>query len=145
MDVDEVMDSSPILMEYEALLQHVILPRELPQEKSSHLYTTEFDLMNQMVKNVENLAGWIPSKTVQMFRRLRSIHAECTPENISLAISSLEPGDTFAMFIRPQFCAIMIHVPANERPDVQNVIVASVTGSLHPKEIYQHDSDIKVT
>lgn len=145
MDVDVDMNSDPNLTEHDSLMQHIILPRKLPQKKSPYLYATEFEIMNQMVKTVESLSSWIPPKTVEMFQRLQRVHSECTPETISNEINALQPGDTFAMFVRFQFCAFMIHVPKKEQVnDVQNVIVASIPGSLHPSEIYKHDSDIKV-
>lgn len=59
-------------------------------------------------------------------------------------------GDTFAMFIRHQNCAIMIHVPANElintADEPENVIVATFPGSLHPRDIYENEnsSDLEV-
>lgn len=57
-------------------------------------------------------------------------------------------GDTFAMFIRRQNCAIMIHVPANGLINIndepENVIVATFPGSLHPRDIKEHLNDIEV-
>lgn len=124
------------------LLHHIILPTVLPREAS---YTTELDLMNQMVNNVKNLTGWIPSETVDLFQKLQKVHTNCTPQTVFTEINKLCPGDTFAMFIRHQHYAIMIHVPSDEKMnDVQNVIVATFPGSLHPSEIYEHDSDIGV-
>lgn len=127
------------------LMHHIVLPRILPQQKSPHLNQTEHDLMKDMVETVKNLSSWIPSKTVEMFNRLYKVHTECTSENVSTQINELEPGDTFAMFVRFQRCAIMIHVPPEERVNnVQHVIVATIPGSLHPSEIYEHESDIEV-
>lgn len=56
-------------------------------------------------------------------------------------------GDTFAMYVRRQNCAVMIHVPANEMVSVdetKNVIVSTFPGNLHPREIYRHIGDIEV-
>lgn len=126
------------------LLEHIILPRVLPQEKSLKLYETELDLMKKMVENVENMANVIPSKTVEFFQRLHRVHMTCSKENVSCEINTLCPGDTFAMFVRFQHTAIMIHVPSNERiNDVKNVIVSTIP-TLHPGEIYKHDSDFEV-
>lgn len=129
---------------YDELLEHIILPRILPQEKSSKLYETEHELMSTMVKNVECMANVIPSKTVEFFQRLHRVHMICSKENISREINSLNPGDTFALFVRLQHTAIMIHVPSNEKiNDVKNVIVSTIP-TLHPGEIYKHDSDYEV-
>ena len=126
------------------LLHHVILPRVLPQQKSPRLYKTEMDLLMKMVQNVENLKEFLPAKTVEFFQRLHRVHAICTKENISREISALQPGDTFAMFVRLQHTALMIHVPLNEQiNNVQNVIVSTLS-NLHPDEIYKHDSDFEV-
>lgn len=128
----------------DVLLHHVILPRVLPQKKTPRLYETEFNLMKIMVTNVKNLAQYIPSKTVELFERLHRVHMMCTKENISEEIKALQPGDTFAMFVRLQHTGLMIHVPSTENVNnVQNVIVSTIP-NLHPVEIYSHESDFEV-
>lgn len=48
------------------------------------------------------------------------------------------------MFVRLQHTGIMIHVPSNEEIDnVKNVIVSTIP-TIHPGEIYSHDSDYEV-
>ncbi|XP_055297736.1 uncharacterized protein LOC129566134 [Sitodiplosis mosellana] len=127
------------------LLHHVILSRWLPQENPYHLEDGE-TLMKRMIENVENLAEWIPSKTVELFERLKRINLECTESVISEEIASLKPGDTFAMFVRRQNCVIMIHVLTDAKLNGElspNTIVATFPGRLHSREIYEHDSDIE--
>lgn len=123
------------------MLNHVFWPRVLPQKRAPNIYTIEMDMLRNMMKSLENLVEWIPEKTLELFQGLQRFHTECTPQNVSNAINSLKPGDTFAMFISRQRCAIMIHVPPNE---AENVIVASIPGSLYPSEVYSHDSDVEV-
>lgn len=126
-------------------LTHIVLPRVLPQKVSDNLHTIELDLMSQMTNVIIELNEWIPLKTVEMFQNSQRIYANCTPDVISNAINRLGPGDTIAIFVRFQRCALMIHVPQNEATnDVQNVIVATFPGSLHSNEIYDHTSDIEV-
>lgn len=143
-DDDDVQMELAIEHNEDELLEHIILPRILPQEKSSKLYETELDLMKKMVANVENMANVIPPKTVELFQRLHRVHMICSKENVSHEINALRPGDTFAMFVHLQHTAIMIHVPSNESvDDVKNVIVSTIP-TLHPGEIYKHDSDFEV-
>ncbi|XP_031632913.1 uncharacterized protein LOC116346822 [Contarinia nasturtii] len=127
------------------LLDHVLFSRFLPQEKPRYIY--EEMLMVKMIENVESLSKYLmPTKTVEMLQRLKRVHFECTPNVISEEINDLEPGDTFAMYVRRQNCAIMIHVPANELISIEetrNVIVATFPGNLYRREIYEHDSDIE--
>lgn len=126
-------------------LTHIVLPRVLPQKASDNLHTTELDLMCQMANIVSDLVEWIPPKTVTLFQNLQNVSANCTPQVVSNAINRLGPGDTFAMFVRIQRCAVMIHVPPNETVNnVKNVIVATFPGSLHSSEIYERVSDIEV-
>lgn len=132
---------------WECLLNHVILPRVLPQTKPRSFQETE--LMVKMVNNVENLAKYkfMPPKTVELFKRLKRIHFECTPAVISEEINKLRPGDTFAMFVRRQNNAFIIYAPPVKDRNAtipQNVIVATFLGNLHPCEIYKHDSDVQV-
>lgn len=136
---------------HDMLLQHVILPRFLPQKKSSHLHSTELQLMIEMVLNVVNLSGKIPKQTVELFKSFWKIHKELipNPSTVSAQINALQPGHTFAMFVRRQNCMFVVHAPptadvksANTAP--QEVIVATFPGNLHPDEVYNVDSDIEV-
>lgn len=134
-ELDEIEDCT--------LMHHIVLPRVLPKKMTE--FATELEIMRKMVGNVRSLAEHIPNKTVDLFFKLQSVYYNCIPRAISNVINNLAPGDTFAMFVRHQGCAIMIHVPSNERVNnVQNVIVATFPGSLDPSEIYRHDSGIEV-
>lgn len=127
-------------------LHHVLLPRVLPQEKSNRLFETELDLLNQMVETVEELVVSLSPKTVKLFQSMRRIHTERTPPVVSDEINALGPDDTFAMFVRFQHTAIMIHVPSDEKTNnIQNAIVATIPGNFHPDEVHQHGSDMQVT
>lgn len=128
----------------DVLLDHVILPRVLPQTKTPNLYETEFDLMKKMVENVENLSNFIPTKTVEMFQRLKRVHEMRTKEDISKEINALCPGDTFAMFVRFQHTGFMIHVPSTEAiNNVRNVVVSTIP-NLHPDQVYESNGDFEV-
>lgn len=121
-------------------MNHVVLPRVLPQEKSVDLHGDEISLMSIMVENVERMAKYLPRNTVGMFQRLKRVHQTRTGECIAGEINALKPGETFAMFIRRQNCAFMVHKTAKE----SEVIVATFPGNLHPREVYEHQSDIEV-
>lgn len=144
MDVDINTDDENYARDEDSHLLHVLLPRVLPQTKGD-LYKTEHDLLNQMVESVRGLSKWLPAKTNKLFQSMKKVHATRTPEIVAQEINALEPGDTFAMFVRFQHCTIMIHIPDNEQPGhIQNAVVCTIAGSLHPDEVYKHDSDIEV-
>lgn len=132
------------------LLQHVILPRLLPQEKSRHLHQTELQLLQNMAENIVDLREKIPFETVELFANFWDIHNESIPNEskVNAKVNALRPGKSFAMFVRRQNCMFVIHAPPNgnasstEPP--KEVIVATFPGNLHPDEVYQHDSDIEV-
>lgn len=125
-------------------LHHVLLPRVLPKERGD-LYQVEHDLMTLMVRTMENLSESLPSKTMKLFQTLEKVHTERTPIIVSNEINALGPGDTFAMFVRFQHSMIMIHVPSNKNSDnIDNAVVATFPGSLHPNEVYNHNSDMEV-
>lgn len=135
----------------ESLFNHVLLPRVLPHEKQRH--ALELKLMNMMVENVKSLAKYLPPKTVTLFKDFQKVHLECTPKVISESINNLCFGETFALFVRRQNTLFMIYVPLGEDDsddgddgdgDLEDVIVATFPGNLHPKEIYANDSDIAV-
>lgn len=123
------------------ILHHVVLSRILPPLEN------ELELVQQMIESVENVATWIPDKTVELFQRMKRLNLEPTEDAVSNEIDGLKPGDTFAMIIRRQYAVIMIHLlPDANIQDEQahNVIVATFQSSVHPKFIYEHDSDLEV-
>lgn len=127
------------------LMNHILLPRSLPREKyDSH--ETDLDLMNKMIDNVQKLTYYLPSKTVHLLEKLQEIYLNCTPQAVTQAINALGPDDTFVMFLKIENCAIMFHVPSNESVNnVQNVIIATIPGSLDASEIYENiNNDIEV-
>lgn len=128
------------------LLNHVVLPRVLPQEKVRYVH--EQALIMQLVENVENVSEWLPDKTVKMMDRLKRVTREYTRTVVSEIINELESGDTFSTFVRRQNCTIIFYVPPTEENttgEPQNMIVATFMGTLHPKEIFKHESDIEVS
>lgn len=128
------------------ILDHVILSRMLPQQKTS--YTHEQALIEQMIENAENISDLLPQKTVEMMKRLKRINYECTPKMVSELINELRPDDTFSMFVRKQNTAIIFHVPKhtklNDAGKPENIIAATFPGCLHPRTIYEHESDVEV-
>lgn len=129
------------------LLNHIILPHFLPASTGPRFHNTELKLFDEMFKTVMDLSHSIPAKTVALFKSMHTIHHKLTPKVVSKEINALQPGDTFAMFVRRQNCTFMVHVPPDERivhGKPQNAIVATFTGRLHPNEVYNCDSDIEV-
>lgn len=128
------------------LLDHVILPRELPKKKS--FFTHEQALIDQLVENVDSISDSLPKKSVEMMKRLKRVKHMCTPAIVSEMINELRPGDTFSMFVRKQNTAIIFYVPnhtgVNNAGTPDNIIVATFPGCLHPRTIYDHESDVEV-
>lgn len=138
-------DIASILDAQNVLLDHVLLPRVLPQKKVR--FIDEQAIVIQFIENVENISEWLPVKTVKMMERLKRATLECTRSVVSEIINELESGDSFSMFIRRQNSTIMFYVPPTEEnsvDEIENVIVATFMGNLHPNEIFKHESDIEV-
>lgn len=128
------------------LLNHVVLPRVLPQEKSRFIH--EREIVMQLVETVENVSERLPMETVEMMDRLKRVTREYTGGVVSEIINELEPGDSFSMFVRRQNTTIMFYIPKagdNTTEEPQNIIVATFMGTLHPREIFKHESDIEVS
>lgn len=131
----------------ENLLNHIVLPRDLPQTKPPLF--NELKLMNHVIENIEHLAKWLPVKTVEFLRRFSKVHLQSTPDPdvVSKQINSLRAGDTFAMFVRRQNTTFMVHMLPNEYNDnkkSQKIIVSTFPGNVHPSKVYEADSDIEV-
>lgn len=128
----------------EFFLYHVVLPRHLPAVKPK--YSQQMALVAEMMKTITSLKQFIPSKTIKLFETFDNIHSKGTSADVSDirdAIRSLKAGDTFAMFVRRQNCALMIH-KRFENNECNNVVVATFPGDLPSNEIYKHASDIEV-
>lgn len=139
--MSRISDSS-FQEKHETLMIHVILPRYLPQCKPKDHHNEELALLSNMVENVDRLADWIPGNTVKMFRGLDRVHKTLKASNVSAEIDELEPGETFAMYVRRQNCALMIHMPPDG--DGDRVIVSTFPTLLNPKIVYNAESDIEV-
>lgn len=133
------------------LLDHVLLPRLLPQTKRNNLHDLELDLLSRMAELVEVQDEWIPAPTVKMFENLYHVQAECQPETIFEQINDLKPGGTFALFVKGQNCVFVVYMPLtddNDQPepdDLTTVIVATFPGSMDPKDIYKNFGDFEVS
>lgn len=136
----EDIDMISQLENHSILLNHVLLPRVLPQQKEG--FYDEQAIVIQFIENIKNVSEWLPVKTVEMMDRLKRVTLESTRTVVSNIIHELDLGDFFAMFIRGQNCTIMFYRPSNQP---QNIIAATFVGNLHPKEIYKHESDIEVS
>lgn len=128
----------------ENILNHIILPRNFPQERSPNFVTEELELLKRMLKNVESLSEDIPMNTLQMMQTLADFHLKTCPKTIKRNINNLQPGETFAMFVRSQNCALMIHMLPEAPADSENIVVATFPGKVHPKEVYDNPSDLEV-
>lgn len=130
---------------YENLLNHVVLPRVLPEGYLKDHEQQELSLLSIMVQTVEKNCEWIPSATVRLCQCLKRAHMSRTPETVSNEISKLQPGETFAMFVRRQNTGLIIHMPNEQVPNAEKTVtVVTFPGNLHPKEIYNHTSDLEV-
>lgn len=128
----------------ENLLNHIVLPRYLPQNRSPNFVTEELELLKRMVKNVESLSEFIPMNTLKMMQSLADVHLKPNPKTIKRNISNLQSGETFAMFVRSQNCALLIHMLSEASADSENIVVATFPGKLHPTQVYGNPSDLEV-
>lgn len=98
----------------------------------------------RMVNNIEYLAKFIPTNTVKMFHSLAKVHRNRVAEIVAKEINDLKPGETFAMFIRRQNCAIMIHRQSSAPIGSNDMIVSTFPGRVHPDKVYDNPSDLEV-
>lgn len=140
---------------YEDMINHVLLPRFLPQQRSPELHEHEISLLKEMVQTIETMEDSLPPSTVRLFQSMQKVHVMCTATDVCDEIKKLTPGETFAMFIRRQNTAFMVHMPESGRAKSKNskakpdksttVIVSTFPGNIHPNEIYTHPSDLEVS
>lgn len=139
----EWMSDHQILQEN--LFRHIILPRFLLPYRTPNFPLEELELLQRFAENVEQLADHVPPNTLKMIRSLAKVHLNLRPSAIKEEINGLQPGETFAMFVRFQNCAIIIHMLPNAPSDSNNIIVATFLGKVHPDEVYKNPSDLEVT
>lgn len=137
-------DDSDVEVDNEFMLNHVVLPRYLPEKRPQ--YPQQLALISELLKAISYLNDWIPPKTVEFFKRFEKLHSNGTSTSSSLIreqIDSLGADDTFAMFVRRQYCTIIIH-KLSENDGLNDVVVATFPGDLSSSQIYKHESDIEV-
>lgn len=140
--VDQSISSSNI-RDDDMLLDHVLLPRILLHNTPEELLKTESNIISQMVRIADDWTSkWLSSKTAELLRGLKNFYLGCSPQTVHKTINNLCPGDNFAVFVRAQHCAILIHVPVES--NANDVIVATFPGILKPSEIYSRESGIEV-
>lgn len=128
----------------EDLLYHIVLPRVLPQNKSKNTEEHELALLSRITDAIRGLDKWISPEIVRLFNSFEQTHMTRTPESISNEIKGLQPGRSFAMFVRRQNCGLMIHMPSDQNTKSKTVVVSTFPGNFHPKNIYNAASDFQV-
>lgn len=139
--VEDLTPEERAKQKHERLMNHVVLPRYLPQEKSPHLHEEELSLLTHIAETVESLSDFIPANTLTMMRKMNRVHRSLTPDSITTEIRSLKPGETFAMFVRRHNTAFMIYALPN---DEEHAIVATFPGNVHPEAVYGNQGDLQV-
>lgn len=139
MEVDSEMTED--IDENEFILNHVVLPRFLPQKNQN--YNDQLKIIKRMLKNVRDLRSYLPINTVHLCETLKNIHLQSTDDNLRDTIKKelryLLAGDTFAIFVRGQNCTLIVHKKA------ASLILATFHGDVNSNEIYSQDSDLQVT
>lgn len=118
-----------------------------PQEKARfiHEQASEQAIVIQLVETVESVSEWLPMKTVEMMDRLKRVTRECCIEDhrrtgagrfVFNACSSSKHHHNVLCFI-PK-------TGDNISEESQNIIVAKFMGTLHPREMFEHESGIEV-
>ncbi|XP_031624364.1 uncharacterized protein LOC116341417 [Contarinia nasturtii] len=134
-------------MEYE-LLNHVILPRFLPQMRRFSTYQHGFELLSRMTEVISANEKYIPASIIQTFWNMYSNHIISIPLTVCDNINALKSNDTFAMYVKGQDCMFTVHMPpieADQIPDESTpVIVATFQYNFHPSDINETFNDFEI-
>lgn len=124
---------------HDHLLNHIILPRFLPDKLPEMDDNHESYLMNKFLETIKDCAEWIPDRTTEAMKAFKKTHDNRTGESISEQIKKLEPGHTFSMLIKNQKCVFMIHVPYDDiNENETNVVqIATFPSCVIPNEMYK--------
>lgn len=113
---------------YDQVLNHIILPRVLPDKLPEKEHVHESCLTEKFLYTINECAEWIPEKTIKAMKQFKDTHDNRTSgEFISEQIKSLESGDTFSMFIKNQKCVFLVHVPDDEINENETTLVQIAT------------------
>lgn len=143
----------------EQLLIDVVLPRYIPPDCVTDKYERNIALVYRMQETIHSLAEWLPVKTVEMFDTFARVNHTMEPANIANELTNLQPGSTFAMFVRRQHMGFICHRPsvanesmetcsvesANESTNTtEKVIVATFHTRIPATQLYQNSVDLEV-
>lgn len=134
----------------ENLLNHILLPRHIPNNATDDFGDQEHAFLELMWEAVHHSAKWLPPNAVAMFTSFFNVQHMSMAADIHRAINSLRPGRTFAMYVQCQNVVFMCHMPAqpktNGEPDEETpVIVATFPGRVSAREIYSQPMDLEVS
>lgn len=129
----------------EQILNHIVLPRVLPNKSIGNHEHQELIILSRLVKSLEINAKWIPPATVRFLESLNRVHVNRNSTVVSEEINALQPGEIFGIFIHLQDTAFLIHMPNDQNhDDTKSVLVSTFPGSVPLAEIYKHDGDFEV-
>lgn len=133
----------------ENLLNHIILPRYIPPNANDDYDLTEATFLTRMDIAMSSISEWLPSGTTKMFSSFVAVHQMRTPQPIIDGIKNLQPGCTFAMYVRCQNTVFMCHMPADvvivDKPnETTPIIVATFPGRIGTRHVYSHPLDMEV-
>lgn len=126
------------------LVNHIVLPHVLPTCRSDDFEEEDSALLKLMQFSIKSSVDLLPTSTVRLFETLRNIDSNHSSEIIHEEINALEPGNTFAMFVRQQNTAFMIYMPPEQNDNENKNVIVSTWGSVSPLQIYVNPSDLQV-
>lgn len=124
------------------LLIDVVLPRHIPYEKDTSHFGQELQMLCRMREAVHGLATYLPDETVRMFETFERVHLANSADVTAEEIDQLQPGSTFAMFVRRQNLGFMCYRP---KDGAESVIVSTFHTRLAAGQVYSYPLDVEVS
>lgn len=125
------------------IAQHVVFPRCLSHNESTHLQLEELQLTAMLYTTIvanKNKFSWPPS-TIKLLESFMKISPLDDANDVSTEIKNIDAGEMLGMYVRQQNCALILYRPSANDEDY---IVATFPTKLDAYQIHQCNSDLQV-
>lgn len=134
------------LVQLQQLLIDIVLPRHIPYDTDTSHFGQELRMLCRMRESVHSLVKYLPTETVQMFEIFERVHLANSADVTAEEMAQLQPGSTFAMFVRRQNLGFMCYRPkADTKDGTGSVIVSTFHTRLAAKQVYSQPMDVEVS
>ena len=125
------------------MVAHVFLPRKLGDGFDPRVHAAvEEQLLALMAEVVLGFDTNLPTSTRKLFESMNHLQRTMEIPDVATAISGMQPGEMFGLYVPAQNCGILLHLPSEQESN--RVTLATFPASLPNELILGSPNEIQV-